>query len=321
VTRIGITAFAYSGLTSITIPDWVTHIEQSAFQECHGLTSITIPNSVTSIAGYAFAQTGLTSITIPCSVANIGEAAFASCHQLTSVRAMCATPLSIHSNTFGGVPSSAALIVPQGSEAAYESATGWKEFGTIGVFGTAGSLSWIFIDGALTISGNGPIPSIEVSFTINITNITTLITTLVVQPGVTSIGESAFFNCTALTSVTLPNSVTSIKKGAFWGCGKLSSITIPTSVTSIGQQAFDYCSSLTSITIPASVTSIGIYAFTYCTGLTSVTNLAATPQVIEANVFENITLGNLSLNVPKGSKAAYQSATGWKEFGTIVEMP
>ncbi len=87
---------------------------------------------------------------------------------------------------------------------------------------------------------------------------------------VTSIGYSAFEDCTTLTSVTIPDSVTSIGSYAFSGCTGLTSITIPDSVTSIGWYAFYYCSSLTSITIPDSVTSIGDWAFNYCINLTSI---------------------------------------------------
>ena len=92
-----------------------------------------------------------------------------------------------------------------------------------------------------------------------------------IEDGVTSIGNSAFFYCTSLTSITIPNSVTSIEPYAFYNCNSLTSITIPNSVTSIGNFAFSDCSSLTSITIPDSVTSIGNYAFAYCEGLTSIT--------------------------------------------------
>ena len=88
---------------------------------------------------------------------------------------------------------------------------------------------------------------------------------------VTSIGEYAFYYCSALTSITIPNSVTSIGWCAFYYCSGLTSITIPNSVTSIGNEAFYGCSGLTSVTIGNSVTSIGSSAFSRCSGLTFVT--------------------------------------------------
>ena len=78
---------------------------------------------------------------------------------------------------------------------------------------------------------------------------------------VTSIRNSAFYECSSLTSVTIPNSVTSIGNYAFYNCSRLTSVTIPNSVTSIGSGAFSLCTDLTSVTIPSSVTSIGDGAF------------------------------------------------------------
>ena len=60
-----------------------------------------------------------------------------------------------------------------------------------------------------------------------------------VEFSVTSIGGSAFRECSSLTSITIPNSVTSIGGYAFNGCSSLTSITIPNSVTSIGRGAFE----------------------------------------------------------------------------------
>ena len=87
---------------------------------------------------------------------------------------------------------------------------------------------------------------------------------------VTSIGDSAFYNCFWLTSVTIPNSVTSIGESAFEDCPALTSVSIDNSVTRIGESAFEDCSGLTSVTIPNSVTSIGSRAFEGCSGLEKV---------------------------------------------------
>ena len=96
---------------------------------------------------------------------------------------------------------------------------------------------------------------------------------------VTSIGISAFYNCTTLTSITIPDSVTSIGFEAFEDCTSLKSIKIPDGVTSIKMYAFLNCNKLTSITIPNSVTSIGGGAFLRCTNLSAVTFLGDAPEI------------------------------------------
>ena len=97
------------------------------------------------------------------------------------------------------------------------------------------------------------------------------VTTIIIKDGVTSIGDDAFRNCSALTSMTIPDGVTNIGNYAFRNCSALESITIPNSVTSIGDLAFYNCSALSSITIPEGVPSISFCAFYGCSALTSVT--------------------------------------------------
>ena len=89
------------------------------------------------------------------------------------------------------------------------------------------------------------------------------ITSVVINSGVTSIGNSSFSNL-SLTSITIPNSVTKIGDSAFFYCPRLTSVTIPNSVTSIGSSAFYGCTNLTNITIPDSVITIGQNAFKNC---------------------------------------------------------
>ena len=87
---------------------------------------------------------------------------------------------------------------------------------------------------------------------------------------VTSIGYTAFYECTSLTSVTLPDGVTRIEESAFENCSALTSVTLPDSLTSIGRYAFSQCNLLTGVTLPDSLTGIGDYAFEYCSSLTSI---------------------------------------------------
>jgi hypothetical protein len=83
------------------------------------------------------------------------------------------------------------------------------------------------------------------------------IKTVVIQYGVTTIGDNAFYNCTSLTSITIPDGVATIGDSAFYFCNSLASVTIPDSVTKIGVGAFDWCRGLTNIRIPGSITKVG----------------------------------------------------------------
>lgn len=79
----------------------------------------------------------------------------------------------------------------------------------------------------------------------------TVLKTVVVSEGVTSIGNMAFYLCSELTDVVLPQSLTSISDFAFFGCTALTEITIPKNVSSIGAYSFRACSALTRVNVMA----------------------------------------------------------------------
>ena len=114
------------------------------------------------------------------------------------------------------------------------------------------------------------------------------------MPSVTTIGDYAFYYCSALTSVSMP------------------------SVKTIGDDSFYYCNALTSLDIPASVTTIGKYAFSGCSSLTSV--YCHWEQPLECDPrFEETVLANATLYVPDGCVDAYRSTFPWSEFINIEE--
>ncbi len=118
--------------------------------------------------------------------------------------------------------------------------------------GTCGeNLTWTLDDeGTLTISGTG---KMKTSFSdIPWKSSKSSIKSVIVNNGVTSIGEYAFIECINLADITIPNSVTSIGDCAFRECGVLTNVTISDNVTSIGSNAFIACSSLTSIDVSSS---------------------------------------------------------------------
>ena len=134
-------------------------------------------------------------------------------------------------------------------------------------------LFWVVDDkSTLTISGTGAMYDYEFSGNkAPWRNLNPAPTSLVLEEGITSIGNSAFYGCSGFTGdLTIPNSVTTIGNSAFNGCdGFTGSLTIGNSVTTIGSSAFYLCEGFKgSLTIPNNVTTIKDHAFAYCSGFT-----------------------------------------------------
>lgn len=164
----------------------------------------------------------------------------------------------------------------------------------------------------LTIRGSGAMEDYLMSSNQPWCSFRDQITSVVVSPGVTSIGnlaftrfsklihvdiadsvvsigEQAFSDCSSLTDITVPQSVTYIGVNAFESCTNLSSITLSTNnITSIRPHTFSGCSKLSSIVIPDGVTSIQLGAFFNCTKLTSIT-IPGSVTSIGSNVFDGCT--------------------------------
>ena len=110
------------------------------------------------------------------------------------------------------------------------------------------------------------------------------------------IGEYAFADCKALKSISIPDSVKSIYGGAFSGCNSLANINLPDGLTVINWSLFSGCSSLESIIIPNGVTEIGAGAFSDCSRLKSI-NLPEGLEEIRGNAFNGCN-GLTSISFP-----------------------
>jgi len=275
--------FAFSGCSSLASVELscVESIYSHAFENCSSLTSITIPCSVDYIGEFAFSGSGLTSITIEEGIESIGRYAFSGFNSLTSIT-IPDSVVSISGYAFGSL--SKCLIYC--SESSY--AAEWARSSGLGdrvvhpdiASGTYKNLSWrIDSDRALIISGEGDMPDFddEVPDGMYMIERTTApwgkyyseFDKVVIEPGITSIGDCAFFECRSFSDITIPESVTHIGYRAFGGCRLIQYLTIPGSVTSIGDYAFTGCSGLRSVTISEGVTSIGNGAFNKCKQLWS----------------------------------------------------
>lgn len=129
--------------------------------------------------------------------------------------------------------------------------------------GTCGeNLTWTLDDeGTLTISGTGDMTYFgSDTWKENKASVTNV----VIEDGVTSICDYAFYNCESITDVTIPASVKEIGEHAFECCTNLKSLNIPDGVEKIGEYAFEDCRGLTSVNIPSSVINIGDCVFADC---------------------------------------------------------
>ncbi len=139
--------------------------------------------------------------------------------------------------------------------------------------GTCGeNLTWTLTeDGVLTISGTGStdnyIPLIKKA---PWSSYTDSITSVVVEAGVTGIGNFAFSGCKNLVSVTLNEGLTSIGSNAFLNCSSLKEITFPAGFSAVEELAFSGCSALEKVVFPESLTKIGISAFLNCKSLNNI---------------------------------------------------
>lgn len=148
----------------------------------------------------------------------------------------------------------------------------------------------------------------------------TNLTSIELPSGVTEIGDYAFYNCTNLSSLTLPSGVKEIGFSAFQGCKSLTSVTIPSGVKYISSFTFRDCESLRFINLPSDLKYIGEEAFEGCTGLTSIYAFMEKPCEIDETTFENETIINATLYVPKGSLLDYWDDNQWKKFMNIEEF-
>ena len=320
VTSIG--AFAFyncSKMSEITISSGVNSIGRDAFSYCSSLTSVTMPTGLTSIGFYSFSYCdNLKSVTIPASVTTISANAFIGCG-LTDVY-------------YGGTQSQWNTInIGNSNDPLLNAAIHY------GCSGTWGSLNWaIDKDGVLTISGNGSMPDFSSKSTDAWRAIKENVIKIVIQNGVTSIGQWSFSDFQNLTSVVLPNSIQSIGFNAFSTCNNLTNIAIPASVISIENMAFQNCSNLTSISvaagnstytsidgvlfsknkekilcvpagrsgeyqIPSGVKTVGSNAFWNCKKLTSVV-IPQSVMIIEMSAFGGC-YRLTSISIPEGVKS------------------
>lgn len=348
-----------TNLTDVTISEGVQTIGNSGFSGCTSLSSITIPESVTTIKANAFngtslynntenwennilyiddylivanspisgdlqikdgtkviaenafsGYTGITSVTIPKSLKSIGSGAFGGCTGLKEVyysgKAGDWFRISIGENNDAILkvdvlsgPGGEIIVIPGD---------------------TTSNMIWNFDEatGVLKIMGRGAMEKFESdnrpweSHRLDIKEV-------IIEDGITTVGNYAFYECDNLVRVTLPNAMTSIGGNAFAGCNSLTDITLPETVVSINSSAFERCTSLPSINLE-NIKTIGAHAFRNCISFTSVTISDNTTTIGKAAFWNcrNIESVSIGKNVTSIGEGEYIGSGSFDECNSVT---
>ena len=345
ITYVGNTAFRFSAVTGVKLPDSLQKIGQLAFDNCRELTSITIPEGVTEIRAKAFSDCYvLQSVDLPASLTVIGDKAFHSFYP----------------------PDRITVRAPKGSYGSqYAKANGMQYLDSSAV--PVGD--FIIEDGVLVkytgSGGEAVIPDGVTAIGLAAFARCENLAAVTVPEGVTEIREKAFAQCYGLRTIHLPASLMSIGEAAFESnlanagfplgsptvtvrapkgsyaeqyvkegnmlfldrdavptgdfyleggrllkyAGLGGEVSVPEGVTSIGYAAFAGCHALTSVTLPAGITELGWFAFADCENLTSI-NLPEGLTTIGTGAFFGC--GQLEgIGFPESLEIIEDNAFGW----------
>ena len=237
----------------------ITMIEVDGFKDCTALRKVTVPDTVTVIEDYAFYScSALEEINVPKNVKNIGFQAFYGCAALREIK-IPASVTDIEAFAFEGCSSLMGVTVAE-SNPAYRDENGvlFDRAGeTLYLYPSANENEQYTVPEGCTeiydyaFIGNPYLKHVDIS-------------------GIASLGEDAFYYCTALETLEIPDAVTELKGSVCGNCTALQSVRLPANLKSIGESCFYNCLQLSGLEIPETVQSIGNYAFFNCPGLTRI---------------------------------------------------
>jgi hypothetical protein len=287
ICRGGIIEYNAPKTGAIVIPEGITGIGTGLFSNA-AITSVTLPESLTSIANSAFEYcVSLTEIQFPAALTDIGQGAFRGCTLLESADLSGTGVTYISGSLFSGCSALETVVLPQGLTAIGNT---YYDYGYQGAFQGCTSLASVNLaDTQLATIGDGAFRGC-LSLTPS---------TLTLPGTLTTIENGAFRDCPLITSIQLPDSITAINGGSDYAGGGafensgLTAIDLSnTQITGIGDQAFRDCSSLETVILPENLRTIGgthtfgLGVFENCTALTEI-ELPDTLTGIAGGTFNN----------------------------------
>lgn len=300
------------------------------------MKSYKVPDGVIKLPSNLFQGFGFTEVWLPKSVNKIVSQAFLNCKSLKSVYCQAIEPPQTSMtngavNIFKGAEALENIFVPRESLTKYQQSDYWSEFasklvpydfepeddnggsGDSGSGSVAEAKGWLWYTNGSTTTATKPNDSgaFNAKIISNLYDKEKGCWTISFDAPVTTIGKSAFQNCTTLTSITIPDSVTSIGQDAFNGCSSLSKVCyngdlsswckidfsngaanplaansqsvlyidgkvveeliIPSDITEVKFASFRGCGSIKSVVFHDNVKTITRHSFNGCSSLTTAT--------------------------------------------------
>ncbi|MBQ7532006.1 MAG: leucine-rich repeat domain-containing protein [Paludibacteraceae bacterium] len=238
IREIGDNAFSsYPALQTVSLAGSVQTIRNDAFSGCTSLQFVGMQEGLTTIAEWAFnGCTSLNSLELPSTLTSIGDEAFKNCSGFHIIMSEAINPPSLGDSVFAGVDKSIPLYVPETSMGVYNTTAGWSDFKNIQAIGDStnvefpngmcgDSVTWMFEEGEgyLIIQGSGAMWNFS-DASAGYSDYSRSTAAIIIDEGVTSVGDFAFERFTQAAMISLGPDVQSIGQKAFAACTSITGI-------------------------------------------------------------------------------------------------